>query len=115
MGFHLNSTEEAICRATYDEFPSRGRSSSFRRKIKQDMFNFYLDFKSKVETPLTCSKPNLKVLGHGQSAANTLLVGHLLEIVKNLILEKSKPNHLETFCIGLSMGGMMKSFIIFVF
>ena len=74
--------------------------------MRQNVLEAYLDFKSEVETPLVCSKLNLKLLGHPQSTANTLLVGHLLEIVKNLILEKSKPHTVETFCIGYSMGGM---------
>ena len=92
------------------EFPTRGRSSAIKRKI----FQSYLTFKSNVETPLTCSSMNLKVLGHGQSAANSLLVAHLLEIVKNLILEKSKPNHVETFCIGYSMGCMKRIYYFLI-
>ena len=101
--YQVNSTEDISCKEQMEFERSAGgeRSSMMRQQVQQS----YLKFKAWAETPLVCSKSNLKVLGHPQSAANTLLVGHLLEIVKNLILDKSRPCHVDTFCIGLSMGG----------
>lgn len=109
VGYQINSTESLHCEKEYEFGGKVGgiHEQPWQRSsmIKQEMHQAYLAFKSEYETAAVCTKMNEKILGHPQSAANTLLVGHLLEIVKNLILDKSKPRHVETFCLGYSMGG----------